>query len=281
MNIVNKEDKNKNKKIIAIIVGIVVVLLIMIRLTSSVGAGPLEGAVKTVTKPAQSITYSGGSSFLNFFKGLGDYKNVKEENEKLKAQIALMESENEKLQKYRVENEDLKKALELKESNLELKQVSATVIGRSIKDWYKSVTINKGTKDGVRINMPVVTYRGLVGRVTSVTKSTAEVTLITDPEYGAIASITKESRYPGIVIGSGDGLGGLEMIQIPADGLIQEGYEVVTSGLGDMTFKDLKIGKIKYIENATDGLMKKAYIEPYENLNQLDYLMVITGENVV
>ena len=70
------------------------------------------------------------------------------------------------------------------------------------------------------------------------------------------------------------------MIQIPAGANIMEGFEVVTSGLGDMTFKNLRIGKIKTITNSSDGLMKKAIVESYANFNNLKFVSVILKHEI-
>lgn len=266
---------------VKIIIGVIVIIFVIImRITSStqLGLGPVESVMREVLNPVQTASYSTGNGIVNFFKGLVDYKNVKDENDEIKKELARLETENNLLQEYKVENETLRKTLELEKNNKELKIATGEVIGRSIKEWYKTMSINKGSIDGVKVNMPVITYRGLVGRVTSVTSNTAEVTLITDSKYGAIAALAKEIRYPGIVVGEEDGSNQLKMIQIPADAPIQEGFEIITSGLGDMTYKNLKIGKVKSIENASDGLMKEAIIEPYENLNNLDFVMVILSE---
>lgn len=70
------------------------------------------------------------------------------------------------------------------------------------------------------------------------------------------------------------------MIQIPSTANIMEGYEVVTSGLGDMIYKNIKIGRIKAIVNSSDGLMKKAVIEPYADFNNLRFVAVILKQEI-
>lgn len=279
MSVFKKDNEEKKDRKWRVIIGIAIVaiLLTMIRLTSGAGSGPVEGAVRETVAPVQGGAYKVSTGLVGFFEGLVNYSAVKEENAALKAEIAQLKEENDQLQSYRTENESLKGLLELKDTDTSYVYTAAEITGRSIKDWYKSVTINKGTNDGIAIDMPVVTNSGFVGRISAVTKNTAVVTLITDPDYGAISAKTEESNFPGIVVGASSGNGVLEMIQIPAAAPIQDGYEVVTSGIGDLKYK-LKIGKVKSIENSADGLMKTAIIEPYETLSDLDYVFVITGE---
>lgn len=278
----NKKVHNEKRGKTFLIIGIIV-LTIIIRITNnnSIGLAPIESVFKEILYPAQSISSTASNGFVNFFKGLVDYKSVKEENDNLKAEIGELKSFNSELVQYRVENEKLRLLLGIQESNTDLVIVNSEVIGRSIKNWYQTVTINRGYSSGIRENMPVVNYSGLIGKVTSVTKSTAEVTLLTDPKYGAITVVTTETGYPGIVIGDEKGLGGLQMIQIPSSANIMEGYEVVTSGLGDLGYKNIKIGKIKEIVNSSDGLMKRAIIEAYADFDDLRFVGVIIKEEII
>lgn len=277
-NKVNNEKRGKTFLIIGIII-----LTIVIRITNnnSIGLAPIESVFKEMIYPAQSVSNTASNGFVNFFKGLVDYKSVKEENDSLKAEIGELKSFNSELVQYRVENEKLRLLLGIQESNTDLVIVNSEVIGRSIKNWYQTVTINRGYSSGIRENMPVINYSGLIGKVTSVTKSTSEVTLLTDPKYGAITVVTTETGYPGIVIGDEKGLGGLQMIQIPSSANIMEGYEVVTSGLGDLGYKNIKIGKIKEIVNSSDGLMKRAIIEAYADFDDLRFVGVIIKEEII
>lgn len=278
----NKKVNNVKRGKTFLIIGLVVITII-IRITNnnSIGLAPIESIFKEMLYPAQSVSSTASNGFVSFFKGLVDYKSVKEENDNLKAEIGELKSLNSELVQYRVENEKLRLLLGIQESNTDLVIVNSEVIGRSIKNWYQTVTINRGYSSGVRENMPVINYSGLIGKVTSVTKSTAEVTLLTDPRYGAITVVTTETGYPGIVIGDEKGLGGLQMIQIPSSANIMEGYEVVTSGLGDLGYKNIKIGKIKEIVNSSDGLMKRAIIEAYADFDDLRFVGVIIKEEII
>lgn len=278
----NKKISNAKRGRTFIIIGLIVLtIIIRITNTNSIGLAPVESFFKEMLYPAQSVSSTVSNGFLNFFKGLVDYKRVKDENDNLKAEIGELQSDNSELIQYRVENENLRLLLGIKESNTDLVIVNSEVIGRSIKNWYKTVTINRGYSSGIRENMPVINYSGLIGKVSSVTNSTAEVTLLTDSKYGAITVVTTETGYPGIVIGDEKGLGGLQMIQIPSSANIMQGYEVVTSGLGDLGYKNIKIGKIKEIVNSSDGLMKRAIIEAYADFDDLHFVGVIIKEEII
>lgn len=277
----NPINKGKNSKVFIIIGLIALTILIRVTNTNTIGLAPVESFFKEMISPAQNISNSASNGFVNFFKGLVNYKIVKDQNDTLKVEIADLKSVNSELVQYRVENEKLRLLLNIKELHKDLTIVNSEVIGRSIKDWYRTVTINRGYNDGVRENMPVINYSGLIGRIASVTNSTAEITLLTDSQYGAITVVTTETGYPGIIIGDENGQGGLQMIQIPSSANIMVGYEVVTSGLGDLGYKNIKIGKIKEIVNSSDGLMKKAIIEPYADFDDLHFVGVIIKQELI
>ena len=277
----NSVNNSSNRTKILIAVGIII-LVIIIRITSNntLGLAPIESFMKQMLYPVQEVSNNSSTGVVYFLKGLVDYKNVKEENDRLKEEVGRLETFNSELLQYKVENDELKKLLQIQQQNTDLVMVNAEVIGRSIKDWYKTITVNKGQSSGIQVNMPVVNSSGFIGKVTNVTKSTAEITLLTDPKYGAITVVTTETGYPGILLGDETNQGTLQMIQIPANANIMEGYEVVTSGLGDLTFKNLRIGKIKSITNSSDGLMKKAIVEPYANFNNINFVSIIIKQEI-
>ena len=277
----NSVNNNSNRVKVFSIIGIII-LVILIRVTgnSTLGLAPAESFMKQMLYPIQTVSSKGSNGIVNFLKGLVDYKNVKEENERLRDEIGRLENFNSELLQYRVENDELRKILQIQSQNTDMVTVAAEVIGRSIENWYNTITINRGQESGIQVNMPVVNSSGLIGKVTNVTKNTSEVTLLTDPKYGAITVITTETGYPGILLGDETNIGTLQMIQIPAGANIMEGFEVVTSGLGDLTFKNLRIGKIKTITNSSDGLMKKAIVEPYANFNNLKFVSVILKQEI-
>lgn len=277
----NSVNNNSNRVKIFSIIGIII-LVILIRITgnNTLGLAPAESFMKQMLYPIQTVSSKGSNGIVSFLKGLVDYKNVKEENERLRDEIGRLENFNSELLQYRVENDELRKILQIQSQNIDIVTVAAEVIGRSIENWYNTITINRGQESGIQVNLPVVNSSGLIGKITNVTKNTSEVTLLTDPKYGAITVVTTETGYPGILLGDETNIGTLQMIQIPAGANIMEGFEVVTSGLGDMTFKNLRIGKIKTITNSSDGLMKKAMVDSYANFNNLKFVSVILKHEI-
>jgi rod shape-determining protein MreC len=227
---------------------------------------PLQSGVTTVTRMGKDT-----------IQNIWSLKELQAENEELKKQIEKITAEKNLLEEYRQQNIRLRELMVLESSlRSDYQLVAAEVIARDLKNWNHRITINKGSKDGLAKDMAVVTYRGLIGRINSVTSSTAEVMLITDRQ-GAVGSVLQASRFPGVVEGTADNSGLLQMIHLPFDAPVQENDVVVSSGLGDIIPKGLRIGYVIEIKVEPNGLMKKAILKPFADLGRIEEVLVVTG----
>jgi rod shape-determining protein MreC len=200
------------------------------------------------------------------------------ESEDLNKQVGLLQWENNELREYKQEALRLRNLLGFKEANPQYELIEATVIARGPSNWYNTLILNRGTNAGVAKNMVVITPEGLIGRVVTVSKNTAEVLLITDREgpVGAIVFL-QETRIPGVVEGMGDGSDTLIMKHIPYDAPVEEGQYVVTSGLGEIFPKGIRIGTIRTVDREAEpsGLQKYAIIYPDVDFNRLEEVFII------
>lgn len=225
---------------------------------------PLQSGVTTVTRFTGTVV----NNILSF-------KDLQAENEALRGQIERLTEENNQLEEYRQQNLRLRQLLRLEKmlgSQFELE--AAEVIARDIKNWNQSLTINKGSRHGLKKGMAVITHQGLVGRISAVSENTAEVLLILDRQ-GAVAGLLQASRFPGVVEGTTDDSGLLQMIHLPYDAPVRENQVVVTSGLGQVIPKGLRIGYVVGIKPEPNGLMKRALIKPFADLDRLEEVMVV------
>lgn len=268
------------KKWAVIIVLIVLFIFLTINIMDVTGWGstvlfPVTKAVREAFAPVQkgiTAVMKGTDDFVAYFR---DNKAVRQENEELKKRIAILEENIYKLKEQELENERLQKLLnyeEDKEKNYEL--LLAKVISRDPNNWYKTIIINRGSQHGIIPDMTVVTHDGLVGMVIGVTKNTAEVLLILDAE-GAVGARVLENRYtPGVVTGTGRS-DYLQMIHLPHDMPIERGHTVVTSGLGGLYPKGIRIGTVAEVNMEASGLIKNALIEPFVDFDRLEEVFVI------
>ena len=138
---------------------------------------------QTIAHFIQSPVTTVSSGVSSYFRSFANMRSAQSENDQLKQRIQELEVEIKQKEDLTAENDRLKSLLDLKEQS-KYKVLTARVIGRDASAWFDSAIINRGSLDGVKLNMPVVTDGGLVGRVTAVSPLTAQVDLITRNKSG-------------------------------------------------------------------------------------------------
>jgi rod shape-determining protein MreC len=154
------------------------------------------------------------------------------------------------------------------------------VIGRTPILWYATVNVSKGAKDGVRRDQAVVSGDGLIGRVTEVTSSSAQVTLITDHK-SAVSAQVAVSGVRGIISAPGGNPRDLLFDFITSGTEVTKGQRVVTAGsrsdrLESLFPPDLPIGTISRVEPDELELYQRVHIKPYADLSRLEFVQILT-----
>lgn len=256
---------------------LVVLALVLISYTgeSRPTLTPVEKLVKIVTTPLEAGTSKVANGVSNTINLMLSFGSISAENKTLKERVAALESENNLLKEYGYQNMRLRLLLQFRDSvSRSHNTVSASVIARNPSNWFQTITINRGTSDGVQKNMAVVTSEGLVGHVINVTGSSAEVSLIIN-DSSAVGGLVQVTRTPGIVEGLADNSGYLKMIHIATEAPVREKQVVISSGLGGIFPKGLLIGRITKLEMESNGLVKYAMIRPFVDFNRLEEVLVI------
>ena len=200
---------------------------------------------------------------------------LKQENENLKNKNIELEKSLRELEIIKAENDTLKEYVNLKNKYSQYTTKPAYVIQKDFDNFSKLIEINLGKKDGIDVNMTVISEKGLVGHIISVTDNTAKVQTIIDTSNAVSASI-KSTRDSILLKGSLDETG-LKAIQIPTDASIIEGDLVETSGIGGIYTKGIYIGKVKRVENTKNITDRYAFIEPAVEFSKLETVLVITN----
>ncbi len=196
----------------------------------------------------------------------------------LAVELELARYEISRLKALEEENRKLREMLRLVEdSSLDL--IPAKVVGRDISGWWRKVQLDKGSSSGIERDMPVMSSRGLVGRVVSVSSWRSDVLLMVDPSCRVSARISGSGAF-GIVRGYGvssgaDALCRMEFIERGAR--VAPGDEVVTSGLGGVFPSGMKIGRVKSIQVDASGLYRNADILPASDFRWLDVVFVVSS----
>ncbi len=193
------------------------------------------------------------------------------ENQRLNKEMDLLRTKLASSNEVYLENTRLKSLLSLKQQ-ASYKVIAAKVIARSSDSWSSMVVIDKGSSQGIKRGMPVITYLGLAGRVQETTGLTSKIMLISDPNLG-VSGIAQRSRQEGLVSGT---LGQyLIMKYLPQGSDIRPLDAIITSGLTPAYPKGLLIGEVIDINNDLSGLSHYAIIKPAVNLSNIEEVLVI------
>ena len=272
--------KGNTRKII--LLGLLIVfMLALMNYTESgrVRVSPMETVLRDILAPVQGLTMSLGHRFRGLVSFPFTLYNAAEENQLMKKKVADLENAVKQKNEISSENERLKKLLDFKTTvapAVGFEVTGAAVIGRDPGNWFGIITINKGADQGLRPNMTVVNGQGLVGRITSVSGSTSEILLITDPRSG-VSALIQETRAPGMVEGVASFPGQVRMVHIPVETEPSKGQAVVTSGFGSMYPKGIPIGWVQDSKREPSGLFNSAMIVPFVDFNRIEEVLVITG----
>ena len=176
------------------------------------------------------------------------------------------------------ENERLKTILQLKE-NSKYPVLPAKIIGRDSSAWFNDSFINRGSADGVKLYMPVVTNGGLVGRITAVSPLTSQVTMVTDEKTGAGAVIGElgTSNALGVVNGVKD-KELLEMRYVPGSVEVKEGDMVFTTGQDGIYPPGLKLGEVVEVRSGSATTAQTIYIKPSSGISSMQEVVVLLYE---
>jgi rod shape-determining protein MreC len=229
-------------------------------------------AVDAVTPLEKSIVwFQRGVSNLwhNYFY----LRGVRQENRDLKLQIERLRIEQVRLNEDAEQARRLQALLGFKEQFIS-KTLAAQVIGSSGSEQSRSIYIDKGTHDGIRPDMAVITAEGVVGKVLRAFKTTSQVLLMNDQTSG-VGSILEKSRLQGVLRGTP--VGEVVLEKVMSDETVQPGERVVTSG-GDQIFpKGLPVGTVTKVSPGPE-LFLNIRVKPAADLSRLEEVLVITQQ---
>lgn len=270
----------KNKLTVTVIV-LSVAFLGLITATASRNTKGIESIAGDTLNPIQEVAYNmnrGLKDFvdiiLNFSSVRAENKELKKENEELKNKL----TENSDLEE---ENERLKSLLDLKNQNENYNYIATNIIsyaGNGVMDGY---VVDKGTNDGIKKNMVVISGAGLVGQVSSVGNNWSIVQTIINENINVSVMVESTRENTGILQGytskSNEYL--LKVSNLPMDSTVQEGDQIITSGLGMLYPKEIRVGEVVSVEEDKVKVMKTAVVKPSVDFNKLEELFIIAPKD--
>lgn len=239
----------------------------VIRVWAQTAADFVQSPVTTVSTAAN-----------NYFTSIKQLRSAQSENDLLKQRVQELEVELQRNQDLTAENERLRGLLGLKEE-AKYKVVTARIIGRDPSVWFDSAIINRGSMDGIKLNMPVVTDGGLVGRVTAVGPLTSQVDLITRDKSGLGAVIGEIGATQALGVVSGTSKRNVvEMRYVSGSVEVQPGQEVFTTGQDGIYPAGLKVGEIVEVNSGSATTPHQIFIRPSARLGSMQEVGVLLYE---
>lgn len=275
------KKKNLEKKYIVLIV-IIIIMLILGILSYSLKKKEKLNTFETILKDGivsiENVIFYPFRSLVNSVNDFKLLKDVKKENDILKKEIDKHESiiaENTELKR---QLDALKQELNINYTLTDYDYVNATVTSRNINYWYNTITINKGSKDGIKVEMPIINSNGLLGKVINTTNYTSTVRLITTSDTNnkiSVSIISDNEKLNGVINGYNFDTKTLLVEGISNTKTVRIGDFVYTSGLGGVFPSGILVGTVESITTDSYDLSKIINVKLSANFDDINFVSVL------
>ena len=234
---------------------------------------PIGPVLLWLLRPLQIAAHSMTSWIREMQESHVTVAGYKAENERLRKRIVELEMDRNRFFEAEATNQQLRQLLDFR-SQLPSASITASIIANSASAWFQSCSIDKGSADGVRKGMSVVTPLGVVGRVVDVAARSAKVLLLTDANSG-IDVMVQRTRARGIVSGSLENGTVLKYVKRTED--IQVGDRLITSGLDGVFLKGLMVGTVSKVRKQNLGLFQTIEVMPAISPARVEIVLVVNA----
>ncbi len=197
--------------------------------------------------------------------------DVRKDNAQLEQRIAELEEENLQFREALVASGHLARIAGMR-TGFEVPLLPSEIVGQDVSPWFRSVLLDRGRAEEVRTGMPVVSAGGLVGLVTATSPSASRAMMLLD-RRSAVDAIVQRSRARGIVRGTG--AGEIEFIFMVRGDDVVPGDEIITSGVGGVFPKGLRVGVVGEVNAARSEILHYAEVEPAVDFGRLEQVFVM------
>lgn len=270
----------RSKALIVLIISLILIVCIGLTMNPLSNINWIGNLISIPFTSVENLFSYTGNKVEEGIELFNDVKSLKAENEKLKAEIDKLNSERTEYVRFKSENEDLKKALGMKEQLADYEFVGANIIARDGGNLFNIFLTDKGSTNGIAYNMPVITGKGLVGKVAASQPFSSKIISIIE-DGSAVSAVVSKSRDYVVVKGDAklakEGLCRLEYI--PEDLDLSQGDVIETSGIGGIYPKGIIIGTVKEVRTGENDLDRYAIIQPATDLKRLSQVIILKNKN--
>lgn len=260
---------------IAIIIAILVLVVSFLSFTNAPfvarALSSTKGVVSTVLGPVLSAANKPVDTFKNIFNSYINLINVKRENDELRQRLDKSLLENQRLTEIERENNRLRKLFNFTEKKPNT-MIAASIIGEDLKNWFRSIIIDKGKKHSIREKMPVITPQGVVGQVVEVDLWHSRVMVLNDTNSSIDVSVEGKSTR-GLLEGTGQNTLKLKYVMKNDD--IEIGDKLITSGKDGIYPKGIPAGIVITTNRNRSGIFTDIDVMPFNDFKELDEVLLI------
>lgn len=273
----------KNKLAVTIILLSVAFLGIIGFTVSKDNKDVVSSGVGSTLSPLQKIVYSVNDGLKQFVDLCLNFSTVRDENKKLAKENQELQNKLVEYNSVIAENERLRETLNFTNSRSDYDYLGCNIIGVSGGGFQEGYIIDKGESDGIKKDMVLISSGVLVGQVTSVGSNTAIVENLLNKNIAVSVMVESSRENTGILRGftnrSGENL--TKVTNLPMDSPIKEGDVILTSGVGMVYPKEIRVGEVISVETDNVKVMKSAIVKPYAEFDKLEELVVIVPKNTI
>ena len=274
-----EEKKEVNRPLRFVLTGLTVLFIALIGISvfRSDSVSGVQSVAKSVLMPMQEGINKTGTAIVDVVTNVDKLRKAQEENKELKEQVMQLQQEISLLQQDKYEIDEYRELFNLSNQYEDYEMTGANVIAKDSGNWFHSFIIDKGTKDGLAVDMAVLAQGGLAGIITSVGPSSARVMSIIDDDSN-ITSMSMSTKERCMVSGDLELYedGRMRIMYVEKDASISEGDKIVTSNISTKYLPGLMIGYVDKIETDANNMTKSGTIIPYVDFSHLDTVLVIT-----
>ena len=271
----------KNKLAVTIIVLSVSFLGLIVYTVKKENRSIIESGAGSTLNPIQSLVYKGTNSikgtldfFLNFSEVKAQNKELIEKNQELENKLSTYSDLKE-------ENDRLRQILNFAEERDNYNYIACDIIGYSGGNFLDGYIVNKGKNVNIQKGMIVITGQGLVGQVTSVGENWSIVQSLVNENIAVSVMVESTREATGYLKGFKDSKNKnlAKVYDLPMDSEVKEGDVIMTSGVGMLYPKEIRIGEVTHVEEDKVKVMKSAVIKPYVDFNKLEELFIVSPKD--
>lgn len=262
----------KKDKSAFVLLALSFLLIAMLLLRQTKQMDPVRAWAGSITIPVQYAFNRLVTAASHRIQALVHMQQIEAQKKELEETVGQLMLRTIELEEAKIELELLREQLGFKEANPQYTLLAAEVIGHDPTNLVRFLIIDRGARDGIAKGMPVISSRGLVGRIAEVSAQWSKVLLLVDTS-SSVNAMVQRSRATGVVQGRMGG--GLAMRYIPQEASVQENDIIITSGLGGNFPKGLVIGQVTAARRSDVEMFQEAKIRSAVDFNRLEVVMVI------